>query len=281
MKIFRIAAAGAIALLTWGCFLSPGKFDASLDLRRNGSFRYTYAGEMILAVPGAGGEAADPPFDPEGQVCTGPSDGATGADDAEDIFGESRDCTPAEIEEKRKEWEAGRAERIAGKKRDAEMARSMFGGIDPADTRTMDEFARRLQGQSGFRRIQHKGNGIFDVEYELSGRLDHDFVFPVFPDVDLVLPFVKVHRLTGNRVRIVAPAFVQQQEGFKGMGGMFAGDKPGATLPRPQGNFTITTDAQILTNNTQDGPTGGAAARVLKWVIGPLDNKKPEALLQL
>jgi hypothetical protein len=159
----------------------------------------------------------------------------------------------------------------------------MFGGLDPADMKTMDEFARRLQGHSGFSRVQHKGKGVFDVQYALSGRLDHDFVFPVFPDVEFVIPFVKVSRLSGNRVRVTAPAFVQAQEGFKGMGTMFqgAGDKGASPAKKPEGSFTVTTDAEIVTNNTQDGPVRDPRGRTMKWVIGPLDAKKPETLLQL
>ena len=283
MKHFRLAAAGAVALLAWGCMLTPGRFEASLDVRRDGSFRYAYAGEMIFVGPGTtAAEPSDPPFDPEEQVCTGDPDGRgtePSADTDPDLDG-ARECTAKELAEKRREYEEGRAKRLGEKMAESAMARAVLGGIDPSDPKTMDEFARRLQGNSGFKRVQHKGNGVFDVQFELSGSLDRDFVFPVFPDVEFIVPFVKVVRLTGNRVRILAPAFSQKQDGFKSFSSMFQ-EKSGAPLRRAEGNFTVTTDAEIVTNNTQDGPVRAANGRTMRWLIGPLDTKTPEALLQL
>jgi len=283
MKHLRIVAAAAATLLLWGCLLSPGRFDATLDLRRDGSFTYRYAGEMVFVSPGSAMSEAVPDddhFDAETQVCTDP---AAGSDDAADP--EPRDCTPEELEQKRKDHEEARAARVAKRKEDAEMARAMLGGIDPSDPKTMDEFARRLQGHAGWKSIRHKGNGVFDVQYELSGRLGHDFVFPVFPDIDMIIPFVKLVRVAGNRVRVIAPAFVQQPQdmSLRSMGAAFREPNgPGGGAPKkPEGTFTVTTDAEILTNNTREGPERSGTARTLKWIVGPLDAAKPEALLQL
>jgi hypothetical protein len=278
MKLFRIVAAGAVALLAWGCLLTPGRFESSLDLRRDGSFTYRYAGEVVFVSPGSTMSdiaAEDPPFDPDDQVCSGDED------DPDAI----RDCTPEEIAAKRKEHEEGAAARQEKKKQEAEMAKAMVGGMDPSDPKTMDEFARRLQGHAGWKSVRHKGNGVFDVQYELSARLDHDFVYPVFPEIEYIIPFVKVVRLTGNRVRIVAPAFVQAQDGgFKAMGAAMQGQGSGGAgtlLKKPEGNFTLTTDGEVLTNNTREGPARAPNGRMLKWTIGPLDSVKPEALIQL
>ncbi|QAY75412.1 hypothetical protein [Sphingosinicella sp. BN140058] len=283
MMLFRIAAAGALALLAAACLLTPGRFDAALDVRRDGSFSYRYAGEMIFVSPGSAAAAAaaeEEPFKPEDQICTG-----AGGDDASDAAGdEARECTAEELAEKRKEYEDGRAERLAKKKQEGEIAKQMFGGMDPSDPKTMEEFARRLQGNAGWKSVRHKGNGVFDVQYELSGRLDHDFVFPVFPEVDMVIPFVKVGRLTGNRVKIVAPAFVQSADGgLKALGAAMQGQSGAAEagLKKPEGTFTLTTDGEILTNNTREGPSRQGTGRTLEWTIGPLDTNRPEALLQL
>jgi hypothetical protein len=279
MKLFRFAAAGAVALLAWGCLLTPGRFDASLDVRRDGRFTYRYVGEMVFVSPGSAMAelaAEDEPFKPEDQICGG---GGSDEDDSDAI----RDCTPEEIEEKRKEYEEGRAARLEKKKQEAEMAKAMLGGIDPSDPQTMDEFARRLQGHVGWKSVRHKANGVFDVEYELTGRLDHDFVFPMFPEIDYVFPFVKIARLQGNKVRIVAPAFVQANDALKAMGGAMQTQTGGAAafLKKTEGTFAITTDGDVLTNNTRDGATPAPNGRVLKWTVGPLDSNKPEALLQL
>ncbi|TMJ16561.1 MAG: hypothetical protein E6G94_03935 [Alphaproteobacteria bacterium] len=265
MNFVRIAALGALMLLS-GCLLTPGKFNAELTLKKDGSFTYHYAGEIVLMTAqglgemGAGAAAAEDKFDPEMQDCV---DQQT-PDSSEPT---ARECTPAELETKRKEWEANKATRAAEKKAEDERTRAMFGGMDVNDPKTMDEFARRLQGYEGWKRVVHKGKGVFD------------------PTIDFIIPFVEVNRAVGNKVRINAPAFVQGSDsGLKALAGN-AGSMPtgaGDSAPRPQGTFTVTTDAEVLTNNTQDGPAPGAGGtRVLTWVVGPLDAKKPEALLQL
>ena len=52
--ISRWKAAAAAALATMGafalaaCIVSPGKFEATLDLRRDGTFSFSYSGEIYL-----------------------------------------------------------------------------------------------------------------------------------------------------------------------------------------------------------------------------------------
>ena len=48
MKMIRLIAALAAPLLLTGCLLSPGKFTSSLDLKRDGSFTFTYVGEIVM-----------------------------------------------------------------------------------------------------------------------------------------------------------------------------------------------------------------------------------------
>ncbi len=271
MKIFRIAAAGALALIATGCFLTPGRFDAALDLRRDGSFSYRYDGEVVFLGATPGSEPAPPePFNPDMQMCEG--DG-----------GDFRDCTAQELEQKREEHEEQAARMAEENRRSEEQARAMLGGLDPKDPRTMDEFARRLQSYDGWKRVSHKGNGVFQVLYEKSGRLDHDFIFPVFPEVDLIVPFVHATRRGDGRVRVAAPALVRQTSMMGSLAGF--GAQAGAAdkaIPKAEGTFTLTTDAEILTNNTNEGPAPAAGgAKLLRWTVGPLDSKKPEALLKM
>ncbi|HEY0028898.1 MAG TPA: hypothetical protein VGC35_13605 [Allosphingosinicella sp.] len=283
MMLFRIAAAGALALLASACLLTPGKFDAALDLRRDGSFSYRYTGEVVFITPAAAAAAADEPpaFDPEEQKCFKQS---------EDILeAEERPCTAAELADARKKWDEDFTARSESQKREAEQMKAMFGGLDPDDPKAVQQFTQRLLSYDGWKRVTHKGKGVFEVVYEKSGKLDHDFVFPIFPDVDWIIPFVHATRRSEGRVRVVAPAFAQPQ-GMGGgmspmasMGGMAAaaGDR-GSPLPKPEGSFTLTTDAEILTNNTEGGAIAGpGGTKVLKWAIGALDTKKPEALLKM
>jgi hypothetical protein len=53
------------------------------------------------------------------------------------------------------------------------------------------------------------------------------------------------------------------------------------TSPRTQGVLTVTTDGEILTNNTEDGPVSGTAGKTLTWQIDPGTSKVPEALIRL
>jgi hypothetical protein len=201
---------------------------------------------------------------------------------------ESRKCTAAELEEKRRNWERMRAERREREERESAAMKAMFGGIDPSDPKTMDEFARRLQGQGGWRRIVHKGSGVFEVDYQVSGRLDHDFVFPVFDGVDAIIPFVQAVQRGGGKIRVTAPAFVKPGGGdrmgmsaFGAAAMMGEGGRNPWPFKSPEGSFTLTTDGEFLTNNTRDGPTVQGASKSLRWTITPLDTAKPEALIQL
>ena len=300
MKILKLAAAGALCLTLWACFLSPGRFQASLDLRRDGSFTYRYNCEILLLTPhsllsmGAEAAALDAVFDPKSQKCYGDPPGEAKAkpdseeeeETVEDLLEDEaqvRECTPEEIEQRRIEWEKKRAE----EKAQFEAMRGFFGGLDPKDPKTVAEFTRRLMTYQGWKKVVHKGEGVFDVQYEVSGRMDRDFLFPVFPEIEAVIPFVQANRRADGTVRIVAPGFSQHEQLMSpGMLGAAAAMQTKAASPftivKPEGVFTLTTDGEILTNNTDNGPEGAAGgSRVLKWSVGPLDKKKPEALIRL
>ena len=49
MRIGRLALALAAPFLLASCFLSPGKFVSTLDIRKDRSFTFTYVGEIISA----------------------------------------------------------------------------------------------------------------------------------------------------------------------------------------------------------------------------------------
>jgi hypothetical protein len=61
MRIGRLALALAAPFLLASCFLSPGKFVSTLDIRKDRSFTFTYVGEIISADPkmtsGSGADA--------------------------------------------------------------------------------------------------------------------------------------------------------------------------------------------------------------------------------
>ena len=50
---------------------------------------------------------------------------------------------------------------------------------------------------------------------------------------------------------------------------------------RAEGRFTITTDGEILTNNSEDGPVAAQGRRQVHWDVGPGNEKVPEMLVRL
>ena len=61
-----------------------------------------------------------------------------------------------------------------------------------------------------------------------------------------------------------------------------AGDMgKGGPVSHAQGRFTIITDGEILTNNSEDGAAPHAIGRQLHWDVTSASRKIPEALIRL
>lgn len=260
-RAFKLAFAIAAPLLLLGCLLTPGKFTSSLDVAKNGTFTFRYKGEIILLTNKSFlGEAAEPEFTPE----------------CRDEDSNQRECTPEEVAEQRLTFDEERRTREEREAKDrAEMAAAL-GGLDPGNEATMDEFAARLQREAGWKSVTHRGGGIFDVDYEISGGLDRDFVFPVFPRFDFIAPFVVVTRRDDGALLVRAPGL-----GASGSGGAAsAPGNMGTGMSKAEGVFTVTTDAAIATNNSEEGPVGQGGKQRIEWRITPLNRTAPEALLR-
>ena len=52
-------------------------------------------------------------------------------------------------------------------------------------------------------------------------------------------------------------------------------------VSRAEGRFTIVTDGEILTNNSEDGPTAHRVGRQVKWDVDAASDKIPEMLVRL
>ena len=266
--------AALLCLLAAGCFLLPGKFTSDLTVRRDGTFAFSYQGDIhVLALSKMAQDemGEDAKFEP--QTCYA------------DETGEERECSADELSVQRSDWESAQEASKAKKKQDAEMARQMLGGIDPSDPRAAEELAERMRKQAGWRSVQYAGDGKYVVDYAIAGRLDHDFSFPSLERVPVITPFVAIYRRIDGSVRIDAPAFSLAANGgpmgtmMKGMGGDNATPK-GA--PELDGTFAIVTDGEILANNTEDGPQPGAAgSRRLVWKVNPRTAAAPTALVKL
>ena len=276
----RKIAAGMLAVLAVllaGCLLLPGKFGSDLSLRRDGSFSFGYKGEIILMA------LADP------KDMAGPDASATFTPEPcfDDETIEKRPCTKDEVDKQKAAFDETQKGAADKKKQDADMMKAMLGGIDPSDPKAGDEFAARLMRQQGWKSVIHRGNGRFDVEYNIAGRLDHDFVFPVIEKMSGVAPFLTVVRRTDGTVRVEAPAFSTggaaspMMAMMQSMGGLKPDSKDSDKLPKAEGTFAVVTDGEILANNTDEGPRPDAGGKRLSWVVNSQTAAAPTALVRL
>lgn len=269
------AIAAALALLLTACVFAPGRFSSTLDVRRDGTFAFTYIGEihmLPLSELARRGEQSEP-FAPT--PCY------------DDRTGNERKCSNAEITEQRANWEQNRKDIESRKQQDTEMAKAALGGIDPEDPKAAEEIAARLRKQAGWKRVDYKGHGLFDVEFALNGRLDHDFAFPTIERFPTSNPFVTLSVRNDGTLRMDAPGY-----GAFGAGTPFAGLGPLAAMqptkkdvpgwPQIDGQFTVTTDGEVLSNNTADGPVASGKSQRLFWrVVGNASDSAPMALIRL
>ena len=277
MKIRAAGFAAASSLALTGCLLSPGAFTSELHVLKDGSFSYSYDGEIqMLAL----------------------SKLAAMANDAENTFEaecwdeefEERECTLAEVNEQRAEWDATASQRAAKQREEAEQMKAFLGGIDPSNPEAAQELAQRLERQRGWEQVTYRGDGLFDVDFRVSGTLSHDFAFPVIEKMPVGNMFVTVVLRDGNQLRVDAPGFAAQGGGnpmqgmMAGMAGLMQmseqkeGEEPGKVV-LPEGTFTIVTDGRILANNTDEGPQGHAGGQSLVWNISARTEQAPTALI--
>ncbi|KPF92000.1 hypothetical protein IP81_08125 [Novosphingobium sp. AAP83] len=277
----RLAAISAVAvgvLLLAGCMLLPGKFTSELDLRKDGTFSFAYKGEIhLLALSKM---AADKRNNEDAEEVFAPSACYT------DSSGEERACSKNEIADQKANWEEQRAiakENVAQKKKSEEaMMKSMLGGIDPADPRAAQEFAERLRRQHGWKSVIDKGDGRFEVDYAITGRLDHDFTFPMIEKLPMVTPFVTLIRRNDGSVRLEAPAFssAATSSPMMGMAAASANNGGADSMPTLDGLLTLVTDGDILTNNTDDGPIPVPRGQKLVWKVNARTAAAPAALVR-
>jgi hypothetical protein len=200
-----------------------------------------------------------------------------------------RDCTEEEISEQKKEWEEDQERRKKEKEQSKKMFAALLGGIDPEDPKTIAKFTKEVERLAAWNKVEHLGNGVFKVDYRTKGRLADDFAFPVIPRYALGNPMVHVTRWDNGRVRIEAPSFHNDSEmsaaALMGSGsflpGMPGGGKNKFEPVEIKGSFTIKTDAPLLANNSEEGPSNEAALQVLRWEIGPKTFGPPMALIRL
>ena len=292
MRIWaKMLAVAAAPLLLTGCLWGPGKFKSDLALNKNGTFVLDYRGEIMLQLPDK--DSAPVPWEDGMIICYADGrvesqtvdlklfgDDSDTDEESEDESDEIRPCTAAELASGKAKHEKEEAARIAKKQQESDEMAKMF-GLPGSDDESNKRFAASLMKHQGWKTVTYKGKGVFEIDYHFEGRLNQDFAFPLMPDSDLMIPFITIRPRTDGSVKVSAPAFA-------GGNGMFAArakamglsDKGNDGPPsRAEGRFTITTDGQILTNNSEDGPSAVANGRQVFWDVGPGSDRVPEMLV--
>ena len=242
MAVFlRAASALACCLMLGACLVTPGKFESTLDIRADRQFSFTYKGEIISS-------------DMKGLGSSG-----------EDLIGDD-----------------------APEKKDSALLKTAMqtgsgGSFDnrsaAGDDAQMQAIAAALSKEKGFRSARYMGNHRFEIDYAISGRLTHNFLFPFNSDAEIVLPFVAVELRGDDRVRVKAPGY---SNGFdksrEPMGQSGPGEDASNAL---DGHFTLTTDAEIVSQNQEDGAQSIAGGKRIVWRITPLTSEAPMATLRV
>ena len=243
-QLVKLVAALSIPLLLAGCLLIPGKFDSQLRLMNDGTYVFTYNGQMQLAE----GDGKSMPL---------PSGEADDDDSSEDV-GRGDQQTNAAM-------------------------RSIFGGAVPGDDEGLKEFAVQLAKYDGWNKVEYVGENLFEVEYMISGNFDQMFAFPTIPGATMQFPFVQIIRRSGGELEISTPAMAGPGGLAGAMGPMpMGGSAEGETQPI-DGRFTIETDGEILSNNTADGYESEGSAKKLQWKIDEASSTagSPRAIVKL
>ena len=137
--------------------------------------------------------------------------------------------------------------------------------------------AEALSKEYGYRSVLYQGKGKFLIDYAVSGTLTHNFLFPFNSDAEAVLPFLMVELRANGTVRVKAPGFANDAKADKtGMGQMAGGD----VASYLDGIFTLDTNAEIVSQNNEDGATKSGGRSAIKWRATPLSKDAPSAVLR-
>lgn len=187
------------------------------------------------------------------------SDSGKGAMGIPEPASEDGDAAPAQLLQ------------IAAEKFDSE--------ADNSNDAQMRAIADALTKEKGFRSARYLGKRKFDIDYAISGRLTHAFLFPFNIDAQIVLPFVAVELRGDERVRVKAPGFAN---GFdKSQGPTLGAGGPGEDAAKAlNGSFTLTTDAEIVSQNQEEGAQPGTNGKRIVWRVTPLTSEAPAATLR-
>ncbi len=239
----RLMLALLAPLLLVGCILSPGKFVSTMSINADRTFAFTYKGEVIASDPGSALKGiGDKPA----------------TDKPED------DAKPAVYRTAAVNSKAGAAPEPE---------------VEPAEDSEAKnrEIAAALSKEQGYRSVTYQGKGKFLIDYAITGTLTHNFQYPFNSDAGVILPFIVIELRQGGTVRVKAPGYTNAETGSNPMGGGSM-TKAAKLL---DGTFTLDTDAEIVSQNNEEGATTKGNRRVIIWRATPLTKDAPSAVLRL
>jgi hypothetical protein len=243
-----LALALLAPLLLVGCAFSPGKFVSSLTILADRSFTFTYQGEVIAV-------------DLAGEMARGMGDSLK--DDKDE-----KQKTSASVELRAAAWQ------------DEDEGEDGAGGMvaDDADTKAKKEakfkaIGEALTKEAGYRSVTYKGDGVFAIDYQISGKLTHAFLWPYNLDAEVIFPFVVIELRGKDAVRVKAPAFGNDDSPAKG--------KAADSKSKLDGTFTLVTDGEIVSQNNEDGATSTGSRRTVVWKATPLSKDAPMAVVRV
>lgn len=156
-------------------------------------------------------------------------------------------------------------------------------GSEPAEEPAEDsesknrEIATALSKERGYRSVVYQGKNKFLIDYAISGTLTHNFQYPFNSDAGVVLPFIVIELRQGGVVRVKAPGYTNAETGSNPMGGGTM-SKAAKLL---NGTFTLDTDAEIVSQNNEDGAKSPSGRTTITWRATPLTKDAPTAVLRL
>jgi hypothetical protein len=135
--------------------------------------------------------------------------------------------------------------------------------------------ADALSKEAGYRSIRYLGAGKFLIDYQVSGTLTHNFIYPFNIDAQAIVPFVAAELRANGTVRVKTPGFANEN---KDQMGPMSNDQSGDKL---DGTFVLETDSEIVSTNNEDGPVTANGRKTLSWKVTPLTRDAPTAVLRL
>lgn len=244
-----VALAILAPVLLVGCAFSPGKFVSSLTILADRSFTFSYQGEVVAV-------------DIASEMAKGMGDAFKGLGDDDDKKKKTttawlRDAAWQEEESPDKDGESATDDA-----EDAAEKEAKFKAI-----------AEALTKEAGYRSVTYKGDGVFMIDYQISGKLTHGFLWPFNVDAEVIFPFVVVELRGPDMVRVKAPAFGDSDAPGKGKS-----DSANAKL---DGTFTLITDGELVSQNNEDGAKTEGNRRTITWKATPLSKDAPMAVVKV